>query len=61
MPQFGKNKMCKKWVKLTGLIWTVLYLLLFNNYIINYHKNGKKKRKKSTALCKDGLATKKEE
>ena len=24
MPQFGMKKMCQKWVKLTGLIWTVL-------------------------------------
>ena len=27
MPQFGMKKMCQKWVKLTGHIWTVLYSL----------------------------------
>ena len=24
MSQFGMKKMCQKWVKLTGIIWTVL-------------------------------------
>ena len=24
MPQFGMKKLCQKWVKLTGIIWTVL-------------------------------------
>ena len=26
MPQFGKNKMCKKWVKLTGLMCRVKFV-----------------------------------
>ena len=37
MPQFGKNKMCKKWVKLACLMWTVLYQLLL---IAVSHCNG---------------------